>query len=860
MFSPFRIVWTYALAALPACLLSEFLNVYTIDSLDHGATVGYQLAFKEINKNEDLLPDYTLRLIELHTGADTTIAVQQVLNLTHDARCSCTNNTETKYISVPIVLGQRSSICSITAPILNNVQWAQISSYATSIELSDNAKYPTFYRTISDDSLQAAGIVGMLKHFEWTNIAVVYVNDLYGGFLAIEIMNLASADDTTEFQVIPIAFNDGDTESIETAVRQLRVSGVFIAILITHSNDISVLFSNLKTEGVWGYPYYYIGVDSWIDSVETIISKNMTSFTQGYLGTAPWESSMLSKTDYAVHVDLERMYNASSEKQHYFQEFWEEQYQKDASIFYRFRSPPVLSYYGWDSAYTIAYILQHILEENGTLDHVDTTNIDWIDEIITEQINFIGVTGNVSFQDNGDRDKGVFAFGNILANGSISWIGYFSDFYGTTYFDEDSIVWPQDFVDRNMTPRTSVLIHTKMLSINSALFITMSTLAGISILIAMILMALTLKYSNEPIIRAASWRLNIAACIGAMMAYIFVIISGLDEGLLTETQITRLCVIKYWLLSMAFTLGLMPLFLKTYRVSLIFTESLKSRKNVGDIHLMLELAVCLIVDVLLFAVYTALSPHRRNYVNGSLEVIDQLQSIQHIFGHCLFGDSTLENVFRFLIGSWKSLQILFGIYCCFMVSHTSISGPNRKVLQKYDETSTQLNAVVTAILLIAIIAVCNALLPGEEINWEYAVQSAGILTMCNMGLIVNLCPRLIAIWRDEVEQFNHSLEDEIEAYFIEKMRRFALEKVGSGEYEIGKHGNLVAKKPRSNLKRKKSGQHTQINSESNFDIQSCGSIIATNFNFPKIDEGVEMQASTLQNASKNTSFCAQSSD
>ena len=834
MFSLCRILWSYALVSLPTCLSSEVLNIYTIDSLDYAATIGYRLALEQINQNEpDLLPNHTLQLIELHTGADTTIALQQVLNLTKAARCSCTKNTEQKYVSVPIVLGQRSSICSITAPVLDTVNWAQISSYATSVALSDRTKYPTFYRTIADDSLQAAGIVGMLQHFEWTNIAVVYVNDLYGGFLAIEIVNLASADYTRQFEVTPIAFNDGDTESIETAVKQLRVSGVFIAILITHSNDLPVLFSALKAQSVWGYPYYYIGVDSWIDS-ETIISKNITSFTDGYLGTAMWGSSMLSKTDYVLNgSSLERMYNASFEKQQYFEEFWEEQYAENPSIFYGFRSPPILSYYGWDSAYTIAYILQHILEENGTLDHVDTTNIDWINEIITEHIDFIGVTGNVSFQDNGDRDKGLFAFGNILTNGSISWIGYFSDFYGTTYFDEDSIVWPQDFVDRNMTPRTSVLIHTKMLSINSALFITMSTLAGISILIAMILMALTLKYSNEPIIRAASWRLNIAACIGAMMAYIFVIISGLDEGLLTETQITRLCVIKYWLLSMAFTLGLMPLFLKTYRVSLIFTESLKSQKNVGDIHLMLKLMICLFVDILLFAVYAVFKPRTRKYENGSLEVIDQLQIVQQQYGVCSAEDETVVAVFRVLIGGWKLLQVLFGIYCCFMVSRTSISGAmNRQLLRKYDETATQLLALVTMGFLMSIVVLCNFLIPEKEIDWEYGVQSTGILIMSNVGLIVNLCPRLIAIWRDDVEKFNHSLEDEIEAYFIEKMRQFADRKVESGQYEIGRGGTLMTKK--------KNDRGIKMKSDSSFDIQSIGS--STSVDSPTIHEDVEMQS------------------
>ena len=95
---------------------------------------------------------------------------------------------------MPIELGcPSSSSSSITAPVMDTINWAQISSSSTSTLLSDNDTFPTFYRTISDDSLQAAGIVGMLEYFNWTKLAVIYPNSLYGGYLAVEIMNLASA-------------------------------------------------------------------------------------------------------------------------------------------------------------------------------------------------------------------------------------------------------------------------------------------------------------------------------------------------------------------------------------------------------------------------------------------------------------------------------------------------------------------------------------------------------------------------------------------------------------------------------------------------------------------------------------------
>ena len=77
--------------------------------------------------------------------------------------------------------------------------------------------------------------------------------------------------------------------------------------------------------------------------------------------------------------------------------------------------------------------------------------------------------------------------------------------------------------------------------------------------------------------------------------------------------------------------------------------------------------------------------------------------------------------------------------------------------------------------------VLNVLLPGDEINWKFGLQSVGILVICNVCLSLNLCPRLIAVWKGDQEKYNHSLEEEMQAYIADKMREFKTTKehVGS---------------------------------------------------------------------------------
>ena len=56
--------------------------------------------------------------------------------------------------------------------------WAQISSTATSKALSDRNSYPTFYRTVPSDAIQARGIINLCLIFQWNSIGVIHVNEL----------------------------------------------------------------------------------------------------------------------------------------------------------------------------------------------------------------------------------------------------------------------------------------------------------------------------------------------------------------------------------------------------------------------------------------------------------------------------------------------------------------------------------------------------------------------------------------------------------------------------------------------------------------------------------------------------------
>ena len=144
-----------------------------------------------------------------------------------------------------------------------------------------------------------------------------------------------------------------------------------------------------------------------------------------------------------------------------------------------------------------------------------------------------------------------------------------------------------------------------------------------------------------------------------------------------------------------------------------------------------------------------------------------------------------------VIAFWKMSQIVFGIYCCLIVSRISDKAL-RDVMKKFDETSNQLYAVMVIVSLTVAVLVANLLLPADEINWKYGIQSVGILFICNFCLSMNLCPRLIAIWKGDQDRYTNTLEEEMRTYMIEKMKEYRTMRMESGTYTVASNGTSAS--------------------------------------------------------------------
>ena len=150
------------------------------------------------------------------------------------------------------------------------------------------------------------------------------------------------------------------------------------------------------------------------------------------------------------------------------------------------------------------------------------------------------------------------------------------------------------------------------------------------------------------------------------MAYCNVIISGLDEREVKDSTLDILCNVRIWILCLSFTLIFCPIFAKTHKLSRIFTELLIT-KSISDNFALSRVFLAFCIDLLILIILTSLSPSERVLKNGLLVEVDELQKMQYLYGRCEMIDSSAHVAFVIVMGGWKLMELIFGVYVSIIV-------------------------------------------------------------------------------------------------------------------------------------------------------------------------------------------------
>ena len=305
------------------------------------------------------------------------------------------------------VVGPRcSGSCIAVAQIAGLEQVTQVSPSSTSSKLSDKTKYPFFSRVVSAE--ETKGLVSMLRSFGWNRVTVLNTDTEYGNDLSTEFRSLweGEHEDSSGTWKGEVAYShaikiDPDFSVNEDSVRQ-ALDGVptddptinsRVIVLLAHDEHTYPILkiateTNFQPDTIW------VGTLAWANRDPPDGDWSWLPEFPGYIGLTPYRNRNSDYMDY-----LKRLQAAQMEEG---REPWDE-------------LPDYAAEYMVDSILAMAMALSfvpHEMRHNGSLVTSELRNLT-----------FNGVSGKVSFTEEGDRRDPRFTIFNLQKRDEVfSWV------------------------------------------------------------------------------------------------------------------------------------------------------------------------------------------------------------------------------------------------------------------------------------------------------------------------------------------------------------------------------------------------------------------------------------------------------
>eukprot|EP01084_Bolivina_argentea_P205204 350604_1 len=630
---------------------------------------------------------------------------------------------EQNNINVPIILGPEFSTVVIASyPLASAFNFIQISSGATSTTLSDES-YNSFFRTIPNDKIQAKALILLCQHFGWNSIGILYIN--HDNFIYLQ-KDIATFGDQYNISTQSFGFVDEDHTTLHHAVDAMKESGLYIFILLLY--DYEIIYNETRKADIAGYPYYYIGN-------EAIFSAGAAN---GMIGTCPWSASIDDIFAYPYPV------NESSVIYKHFYMSWLSEI--DSFENYGITNPSVQAVYSYDAATVLIKAIDKYIEVNDIKNMTQYEQMIFNEEEfknIMKDIWFIGLSGNVSFYENGDRCGALYSFCNVdPETGTLNKVGFMvDDDKNQIQLNDSNIYWPLDFRKNNVIPQSEYREYLGIASFSS-LPIVIWCFCGLSMLISVFYVIGLLYYRERNIIRASQWKLNVLMIFGTICTYVTIIIWGIDESFPYNNRDNPdyfnwniLCNARIILLNLSFSFIFTPLLCKMYRIKRIFNFKLEyvhiSAERMAIYNLIYVIAEIIVIFIVIFTV-----PNYRIYTKS---IYDTETHFIEYYGSCTAGDY----YFIYFIVIFLPKIICIG-YCVII----SVSVYSTVTMMKFNEGLKIIFCVLLSSLLIAItvIVLYSITINGSSsAMFFYGFLCLMLLVISHFVSAMMLLPRLIAI-------------------------------------------------------------------------------------------------------------------
>lgn len=191
----------------------------------------------------------------------------------------------------------------------------QISHFATCACLSNRKEYPTFFRTIPSDYYQSRALAKLVKHFGWSWVGALAVDNEYG-FNGIAAFIQAAKEYGVCIEYSE-AFSSSDPPNrLQRIIEIIKQSTSKVIMAFMSHREIKLLATELYTHSITGLQW--IGSDAWITD-HSLTDSEGHKILVGSLGFTSPKAKISGLEEY-----LKQLYPSQFPDSQFVREFWEE--------------------------------------------------------------------------------------------------------------------------------------------------------------------------------------------------------------------------------------------------------------------------------------------------------------------------------------------------------------------------------------------------------------------------------------------------------------------------------------------------------------------------------------------------------
>ncbi|XP_025266425.1 gamma-aminobutyric acid type B receptor subunit 1 isoform X2 [Camponotus floridanus] len=738
-----------------------------------------KLAVERVNES-NVLKRFRLRLIYNDTKCDSGVAVDRFFHALYSRK---------KKYPMPFLLGTAcSEVTETLAKIVPYWNVIQVSFGSTAPALSDSNEFPLFLRTVAPDSSHNPARIALIKHFGWNSVtALSQTGDMY---------SLAVNDLVTELEEANITCTATITFAENDYKEQLRT---------LKEKDTRIIIGNFSPQlarrvfcEAWKLGMHS-GDYAWILSGDTVDSLTNDWW---YANIGECSRSELSQTlDGLIIVKSHATVvgNETSDSGLTSAKFTSELVNRGVKDS-KFAGQTYDAV--WAMALALAKTEVLLNRQNESMAQYTHTRKDLTYRLLEQLklLHFIGVSGPVSFDD-ADR-VGITAFYQMHGH-IMNKIAIYTPEDGKLIMNCPGCVatrWPGGQV-----PAARRVFRLRMVTVAPAAFLVITCIASVGVTLTLVFLAFNLHFRKHKSIKLSSPRLNNMAAVGCGLVYGAVILLGLDDATLPDSDgyYPTVCKARVYLLSAGFSMAFGSMFTKTYRVHRIFTRSrsgVVKNKLLQDTQLIFLICMLLVIDVVVVTLWVSLDPMQRHLQNLTLEISPQDRGVvyQPQVEVCR---SQHTNGWLSALYVYKGLLLVVGVYMAWETRHVKIPALN---------DSQYIGMSVYFVVITSGIVVVLANLMPDRATLTFVTITALILASTTATLALLFLPQLANILAGEradpvVQSFGLKIEcntrrfvtdDKRELqYRVEVQNRVYRREMAQLELELARLEKLLAQEP-----------------------------------------------------------------